>query len=176
MGAIRRGPSRPSGLVGILLCGESSMRRATLAVVLGWAGMAVLAVMALGAAEGWIVDRAVAAESATAPAEKGADPAAAPAQDKPAAAKGRGAKAGQLKGRLPPYFSAVVTPELREKIYAIQAEYDPKISQLRKELEALTKARDEKIYALLTPEQKKKIEDLKAAARSPKKKQAGEAK
>ncbi len=152
------------------------MRRATLAVVLGWAGMAVLGVMALGTADAWIVDRAVAAESAAAPAEKSEAPAAVPAQGKPAATKGKGAKTGQLKGRLPPYFGAVVTPELREKIYAIQAEYDPKISELRKEIEALTNARDEKIYALLTPEQRKKIEELKAAARPPKKKQAAEAK
>lgn len=152
------------------------MRRATLAVVLGWAGMAVLGMMAPGAADAWIAARVVAAESAAATADKSEAPAAAPAEGKPATAKVKGAKAGQFKGRLPPYFGAVVTPELRDKIYAIQAEYDPKISQLRKEIEALTKARDEKIYALLSPEQKKKIEELKAAARSSKKKKATDAK
>lgn len=151
------------------------MKRAMLAMVLGWAGMTVLGMLAPGGLETWIADLAIAAESNATPDAKTGAPTAATEESKSAAAKGKGAKAGQFKGRLPPYFSAVVTPELREKIYAIQAEYDPKISQLRKELEALTKQRDEKIYDLLTPEQKKKIEELKAAARTSKKKKVGEA-
>ena len=51
-----------------------------------------------------------------------------------------------------------------------------KISQLRRELDSITKERDEKIKALLTPEQNKKIDDLKAAAKQPKEKKPAKAK
>jgi len=88
---------------------------------------------------------------------------------KKAKEKAKGEKA-KPRGRLPNYFSGVVNEEQREKIYAIQKEYEPKISQLRQELDSLTKARDEKINAVLTAEQKKKIDDLKAAAKQPREK------
>ena len=74
-------------------------------------------------------------------------------------------KAAKPRGRLPDYFSAVVTAEQREKIYAIQKDYDAKIDPLEGQIEALTKERNEKIKALLTPEQKRRVEDLKAAAK-----------
>jgi len=174
LGAFGKGRQALRESFGTLAFGERAMKRATL--VLGWVGMAFLAMMVNGNVGTWVASPAVAAESAAAPAANTDAPAAAPAETKPAAAKDKPAKAAKSKGRLPPYFGAVVTAEQRESIYAIQAEYDPKISQLRKEIEALTKARDEKIFALLTAEQKKKIEELKAAARSPKKKKAAEAK
>lgn len=79
--------------------------------------------------------------------------------------KTKGTKAAKPRGRLPSYFSGVVTDEQRGKIYAIQREFDPKIKELSLKLDALKKERDEKILALLSPEQRKKIDDLKAAAK-----------
>jgi hypothetical protein len=87
--------------------------------------------------------------------------------------KAKREKSAKPKGRLPNYFSGVVTDEQRDKIYAIQSESEPKINELKRELEALTKARDEKINALLTPEQKKKIEDRKAEAKQAREKKEG---
>ena len=144
--------------------------------------MVILAVTSIATVSALLAEPVVAAESAGAPAAASSEKDAAAATsatpaEKPSAKKGKGEKRAKPRGRLPAYFGSIVTPELREKIYAIQAEYEPKISQLRKEIDALTKAQDEKINALLTPEQKKKIEELKAAAKAPKeKKETSEAK
>jgi hypothetical protein len=91
-------------------------------------------------------------------------------EDKAAAAKPAAAKeakeANKPRGRLPNFYRDVVDQKQRETIYKIQEEYGPKIADLRAQLEALTKQRDEKIAAVLTPEQLKKIEDLRAAAKA----------
>lgn len=63
-----------------------------------------------------------------------------------------------LRGRLPAHYGKVVTEEQRTAIYKIQEEYRPKIEALKAQLEAIEKQRDEKIAAVLTPEQKKQIE------------------
>jgi hypothetical protein len=81
---------------------------------------------------------------------------------KPAAAK----EAKKPRGRLPSFFKEVVNQKQRETIYKIQAEYEPKIANLKAQLEELTKQRDERIAAVLAPEQLKKIEDLRAAAKT----------
>lgn len=83
-------------------------------------------------------------------------------QPKPPVAK----KVKKFRGRLPNYYRYVVTPQQRETIYKIQAEYAPKIDALRAELEALIDERDEKVAAVLTPQQRKKVEQLKAAAKA----------
>ncbi len=88
-----------------------------------------------------------------------------PSQAKSTGKKTKGDKAAKARGRLPSHFSGVVSDEQREKIYAIQREYEPTIKELTLKLDSLKKERDEKIDALLSPEQKKKIEDLKAAAK-----------
>jgi len=77
-------------------------------------------------------------------------------------------------GRLPNYYAEVVDKAQREAIYKIQQEYEPKLAELRRQLEALTKQRDEKIRAVLTPEQLKKVEQLQEEAR--KKREAAKAK
>lgn len=87
--------------------------------------------------------------------EKGAPP-------RPAKA----AKAKKPRGRLPAYYRYVVTPQQREAIYKIQAEFAPKIAELQAQLKALTKERDQKVSAVLTPEQRKKVEDLRGAAKA----------
>jgi capsule polysaccharide export protein KpsE/RkpR len=68
------------------------------------------------------------------------------------------------KGRLPNYYTDVVTEKQREDIYKIQEEYKPKIDALKTQLDALNKEMNDKISALLTAEQKKKVEDAAAAA------------
>jgi hypothetical protein len=74
---------------------------------------------------------------------------------------------------LPAYFSGVITEEQRQKIYAIQKEFAAKIRPLQRQIESLTKERDEQIAALLTPEQRQKIEALKAAAKKARETKAG---
>jgi len=60
----------------------------------------------------------------------------------------------------------VVDDKQRQAIYDIQKEYHPRIAALKAQLEALIKERDEKIDAVLTPEQLQKIEAAKAAAKA----------
>jgi Spy/CpxP family protein refolding chaperone len=68
--------------------------------------------------------------------------------------------------RLPAHFGKVVDESQREKIYDIQKEYGPKIKALREQLDALLNQCDEKIDAVLTPEQRKQIEQLAADAKA----------
>jgi hypothetical protein len=83
------------------------------------------------------------------------------------AGKGSAAKkADKPSGRVPAYYAKVqITPEQREKILSIQEEYAAKIDPLRKQLDDLTKERDAKMAAVLTPEQQKQIDEMKAAAK-----------
>jgi len=69
---------------------------------------------------------------------------------------------------LPPYYSKVVNEEQKVKIHKIEEEYQPKIDALKSQLDALQKERDEKIAAVLTPEQQKQVEDAKAKAKADK--------
>jgi len=88
-----------------------------------------------------------------------------PSSKAKASKKTKGEKSAKPRGRLPNHFAGVVSDEQRDKIYAIQREFEPKIRELTLQLDSLKKQRDEKIQAVLTPEQKKKIDDLKAAAK-----------
>lgn len=92
------------------------------------------------------------------------------AQEKPSAQKAK-----KPSVHMPIYYGQVIDPPQREKITAILVEFSPKINALKTQLEALTKERDEKVAAVLTPEQAKKVEQLKAAARA-KRRAAKEAK
>lgn len=67
------------------------------------------------------------------------------------------AVAKKVVTRLPTYYAQVVDKAQRERILAILTEYNFKIDVL--ELE-----RDQKVAAVLTPLQRKKLEDIKAAA------------
>jgi len=79
-------------------------------------------------------------------------------------------KAKEFRGRLPAYYGKVVDKKQREAIYAIQKEYFTQIRDLRAQLDALTEERNERISAVLTPEQLKEVEDFKAAAAAKRKK------
>ncbi len=74
-------------------------------------------------------------------------------------------KKARARGRLPDHYGEVVTEEQREKIYEIQEEYRPKIEPLETQLKALKDERDAKIAAVLSPEQKKKVEEAVANAK-----------
>jgi Spy/CpxP family protein refolding chaperone len=63
-------------------------------------------------------------------------------------------------------YEQVATPEQREKITKIEDEYKPKIAELHSQikdlkakLQAMEKERDEKVAAVLTPDQKKQADD-----------------
>lgn len=75
----------------------------------------------------------------------------------------------KLKGRLPAYYSKLVDTDQKQKIYEIDANFDPKIKDLKKQMEALIAQRDEQIKAVLTPEQQSKLADLIAEAKAKRK-------
>ncbi len=81
------------------------------------------------------------------------------------------AKPATFRGRLPAYFGEVVTDEQRQTIYAIQGEYSERIATLKAQLEAVTKERDGKIDAVLTPQQHDDVDRLREAARQRRKQQ-----
>ncbi len=124
------------------------MKRST-RVNLSWTGTVLLAVIALSA-RGLAVGAQPESAKAEAPA-KAVAPEKAPAKS---------------SARLPNYYARVVSEEQREKILAIQRVFAAKIDPLRAQIEALVKERDEKIAAFLTPEQQKKIDAMKAAAKA----------
>ena len=60
----------------------------------------------------------------------------------------------KAKGRLPPYYSAIVTDQQRDVIYAIQAKYAQQLAVLQGQIEGLEKQRDQDIENVLSPQQK----------------------
>jgi hypothetical protein len=76
------------------------------------------------------------------------------------------AKAKRRRGdRLPQFFKGVVTDDdQKEKIYAVQDEYAPKLKALRDQLQTLTAERDAKIDDVLTADQKKTVQAKRAEA------------
>lgn len=70
------------------------------------------------------------------------------------------------RGRLPTYYARVVSGDQREKIYAIQQSYQPKIDDLQAQLKALIEKRDAEVEAVLTEDQKAKVHQLTAEAKA----------
>jgi Spy/CpxP family protein refolding chaperone len=68
--------------------------------------------------------------------------------------------------RMPNYYKDLVTEEQRDKILAIVRDYNAKLAPLQEQVEKLTKERDAAVEAVLTPEQKKQLDDIKAAAKA----------
>jgi hypothetical protein len=85
-------------------------------------------------------------------------------------------KTEKTKGRLPPYFADVVTAEQREKIYAIQSKFADQIKDLNEQLAAVAKKQNDEIDAVLTAEQKEKIDAARAEAVAKKKKKSDDKK
>ncbi len=150
------------------------MRRDIVVRALSWTGLILLVALAAVALSS-VVGGEQSASAADQPAGNTAQPAAGDQKVTPAAEQPkeknaspkepRAKKGGEFTGRLPAYFSGVITEDQRQKIYAIQKDFVAKIRPLRRQIESLTKERDEQILALLTPDQKQKIEALKAAAK-----------
>jgi len=81
------------------------------------------------------------------------------AQPKADAAKvEKQAKKAPVKGRLPVYYSQIVTESQRQRIYQIQASYNPKIESLQAQIESLETQRDEEIRAVLSPDQQRRLD------------------
>jgi len=99
------------------------------------------------------------------PAGKAAKPAAADADD-PAPAK--------TKGRLPPYYKDIVDAKQKDKIYAIQADFNGRIDALEEQLKKLTADRDAAVEGVLTAEQKDKLKKARDEAVAKKKKPAAD--
>jgi hypothetical protein len=68
----------------------------------------------------------------------------------------------QRAPRMPAHFNNVIDEAQREKIVALLEQYTPQIQQKRAELEALTQQRDEALFGVLRPQQRKQVEALRA--------------
>ena len=66
------------------------------------------------------------------------------------------------KHTLPQGWKALgLSDEQKKKIYAIEDEFEPKITALKKQIEALQSEEKAKKYDVLTAEQKKQLKDLR---------------
>jgi hypothetical protein len=83
-------------------------------------------------------------------------------------------QAKPARGRLPAYFSQVVTVEQREEIYSIQARHAGPIEQLKKQLKEMTDRRDMEVTRVLSAEQRQKVNALREAARKRREARAAE--
>jgi hypothetical protein len=83
-----------------------------------------------------------------------------------AEAPGKEAKKAPAKGRLPAYYAQIVNEGQRQRIYQIQANYNPKIEALQAEIEALQTQRELEIRAVLSPEQQKRLDARIAEAQA----------
>ena len=72
----------------------------------------------------------------------------------------------KARGRVPAHFGQVgLSGTQKEKIYAVQSEYNDRIADLQKQIRELETRRDAEVESVLTPGQKKQVEELRAAAR-----------
>lgn len=76
------------------------------------------------------------------------------------------AKPKAPRGRLPAYFSKLVSEQQREEIYRIQASYLAKINELKKQLQQLFSRRDQEVDAVLTDEQLAAVKKKRAEAQA----------
>ncbi|HEV7278683.1 MAG TPA: hypothetical protein VGN57_00605 [Pirellulaceae bacterium] len=66
------------------------------------------------------------------------------------------------RGRLPAYWNDVVEPDQKDQLYAIQKKYEAEIDELEAQIEALEAKRETEMIALLSPDQKEKLERVRA--------------
>ena len=92
----------------------------------------------------------------------GQEKAATKAAEKAAPAK----VASKPRGRLPQYYGQVgLSDKQRQQIYDVQASYGKQIDELQKQIDALEAKEETEVAAVLTPEQKTKLDELLAAAK-----------
>ena len=94
------------------------------------------------------------------------------AQEKAAAKTGR---TGNFR-RLPPYYKELVTEQQREVIYKIQDEFGPKLAELKGRLAELQGQQQAQIEAVLTAEQKAKLQQIRVSSKRQQKRAAPPAK
>jgi len=87
-----------------------------------------------------------------------------------------GQETKKAKGRLPAYYGDIVTPEQRERIYAIQAAYDVQKEKLETQLAGLKDKEAAEVESVLTPQQKGKLKLAQDEAAAKKKKKADDKK
>lgn len=86
--------------------------------------------------------------------------------DKPAAKEAGKKEKADPRGPLPVYYRDVIDGIQREKIYAIQESYAPKIKELQAQIKALEEKRNAEIEALLRPDQKERVAALMKEAKA----------
>jgi colicin import membrane protein len=75
-------------------------------------------------------------------------------------------EAKKVSRRLPNFYGDLVDGAQKEKIYAVQDKYGPQIDALAEQVKALQAKRDAEIEAVLTPEQKAKLEKARADSKA----------
>ncbi len=77
-------------------------------------------------------------------------------------------KADPPKGKLPADWKKLGLTDAQTKdIYAIEADYGPKIEDLENQVKKLKDERFEKMVKVLTPEQKARLKDIKDPIKEP---------
>ena len=71
-----------------------------------------------------------------------------------------------FKPRLPTYYSQLVTPQQRQRIYWIQKRYHVEIEKLKLQINKYERDRDKYIHSCLTPEQQRRLQQLKGDGNS----------
>ena len=74
---------------------------------------------------------------------------------------------------MPAYYKDVVTEAQRQQIYAAQSKFTAQIDALEEQIKTLTAQRDTEIEAILTADQKSKVEQLRTDAAGKKKNKGG---
>ncbi|MCA8999333.1 MAG: hypothetical protein KDA80_20230 [Planctomycetaceae bacterium] len=73
----------------------------------------------------------------------------------------------ERRGPLPTYYGQIgVTDDQREKLYAVQDEYEVQLEALRQQLKKVVRERDQKMEELLTPGQQLRLKELREAAKA----------
>ena len=67
------------------------------------------------------------------------------------------------RGRVPNHYGKLgLSPKQKETIYGIQSKYDDQIEALEKQLADLERQEDEEVEAVLTDDQKKRLQEILA--------------
>ena len=85
-------------------------------------------------------------------------------KEKSAVTKSKSPAKPPFTGRLPRYFSKVVSPTQRETIYEIQHSFRAKIDKLQQELDALKQEQAEAVNSVLSEIQIQQVEQLRNKA------------
>lgn len=78
------------------------------------------------------------------------------------------------RGRLPVFYSQVVSGDQREEIYDIQAKYEPDMDALVEKLVEMRNQMQAEIKGVLTPEQLERVQQLKDEAKQRRAKRAAQ--